>query len=106
MVSTIIRASDGIGFRLQGKSEIKEVDVVVNGARNQRKIAAKMQQMLQDQSDYRESRASLPDDEITKTVDPARPNEFWDGDDIVSRNEIITINVVNDKYIVSSKVPE
>ena len=94
MVSMIEKASDGKGFRLQNKSEIIESDVVVTGSRNQKKIAAKMQKMLQDQIDHRESRASLPDYEITKTIDPARPNEFWDGDDVVSRSEVITINVV------------
>lgn len=99
MVVMIERASDGKGLKLQNKSEVKESDVVVSGSRTSKKIAAKMQKILQDQIDHRISRASLPDDEITKTVDPDKSNEFWDGNDIVSRSEVITINVINNEYI-------
>lgn len=106
MVRTIRVASDGIGFHLDGEAEIKEADVIVSGQRTQRKVAAQMQRMLQDRIDYRVPRSSLPNDEPTKAADPAKPNIFWDGGDIVSRSEIVTISVVDGKYVPALRVTE
>ena len=44
---------------------------------------------LQTLLDYRVPRSSMPDDEPTKTADPAQPNFFWDGGDIVARSVIV-----------------
>lgn len=60
-----------------------------NQRNNPTLVVAAAQAALQAQLDVRTPRSSLPDDEPTKTVDPARPSFFWDGLDLVGRSVIV-----------------
>jgi len=102
MVATINRASDGIG--LQWKHTLTEysladVRLLVSGQKTTAKIIAAFETILQAELDTRIPRSSLPDDEDTKFTDPAQPNFFWDGDDLVARSETITIEFIDGKYL-------
>ena len=54
-------------------------------------IAAKATQLLQAMLDVRQPRTGLPADDPDKTVNPSRPNLFWDGLDLVGRGVKATI---------------
>lgn len=62
-------------------------------------MAAALQSALQAELDQRESIASLPDDEPSKTTDPARANEFWDDGDVVSRTTVALVWWDGGKYV-------
>lgn len=107
MVATIKRASDGEGLQWEtktGEFKISDIEKTVEGEKTSAKIAFKLQEELQAQMDFRVPIASLPDDEETKKTDPARPNFFWDGTDIVARSNIITVAYIDGKYIPTVRV--
>ena len=54
-------------------------------------VAAAVQKSLQDLFDVRIPRASLPLDDPDLLSDPARPNLFWDGTDLVGRSVKVTL---------------
>lgn len=96
MVAQLARASDGIGLRVVGvDAEHTEASVkamMLPRDRNKKnRVAAAMQVALQDDLDHREALADLPSDEPTKTTDSARPNEFWDDSDVVSRSTVALV---------------
>ena len=78
----------GAGEHPSGYMEIMYADIPGNSWNPQR--LAKFQEVAQQRIDFRVARSTLPDDEPTKTVDPARPDYFWDGNDIVARSVIIS----------------
>ena len=107
MVATIKRASDDDGLQWDHTTteyKISDVEKTVDGQTTTAKIAAKLQEVLQAEIDFRVPRSSLPDDEETKKTDPDRPNFFWDGDDIVARSNIITVEYVDGVYVPSVRV--
>ena len=107
MVATIKRASDGLGLQWDHtptEYKISDAEMLVSGQATPAKIAAKLQEVLQAELDFRVSRSSLPDDEETKSVDPQRSNIFWDGNDIVSRSNIVTVEYVDGMYIPTVRV--
>ncbi len=108
MVATIKRASDGEGLQWEGKTDYTltetKTTMDVGDQTNTTKIAAEMQRLLQADMDTRVLRSTLPDDEETKKVDPARDNFFWDGDYIVARSNIITVVYIDGKYIPTVRV--
>ncbi len=52
-------------------------------------VAEKMQGLLQGSQEVRVRLNSLPDDDPDKTIDPARPDLFWDGQFLVSRPVLV-----------------
>ena len=54
-------------------------------------IAAKATQLLQAMLDVRQPRGGLPADDPDKTINPNRPDLFWDGTDLVGRAVLVTI---------------
>ena len=63
------------------------------GAKNDPvQIASKATQLLQAQLDFRQPLSSLPLDDPDKTVNPNRPDLFWDGTDLVGRAIKVTIS--------------
>ena len=107
MVATVKKASDGEGLQWAHTAiehKISDVELLVDGDAAPEKTAAKLQEILQAEIDFRVPRSSLPDDEETKKIDPALPNFFWDGDDIVARNNIITVSYVDGNYVPTVRV--
>ncbi len=51
--------------------------------------AAALKQTLQDWLDVRQPISGLPVDDPDKTIDPARPDLFWDGSDLVGRGVLV-----------------
>lgn len=82
-----------IGIRLNGVGKDGFFEVlyanIPGNSWNQNRLNL-FTQRAQQLIDYRIPLADLPADEPTKTVDPARPDFFWDGTDIVSRSVIIS----------------
>ena len=96
-IQSIVRLYDGggveIGIRLNGVGkdgffEILYADIPGNSW-NQNRLN-KFTQRAQDLIDVRIPLADLPADDPAKTTDPARPDQFWDGTDLVGRNVIIS----------------
>lgn len=58
------------------------------------KVAAVLKELFQEDLTTRIRVRDLPDDEPTKTVDPARPDFFWEGHginrELVARSTIVT----------------
>lgn len=106
MVMTIDRASDGNGFKTP-RGEDLTVAVIrgrIGGNPTQKEIADRMQADLQAEIDLRVRRSTLPDDEETKSIDPAQPHIFWDGADLVTRNNIVGVSPEGDGYRLSIRV--
>lgn len=56
---------------------------------NREAKAAALKVALQDWFDFRQPVVDLPDDDPDKTADPARPDLFWDGGDLVGRGVVV-----------------
>lgn len=67
---------------------------------NPEKVAAKLTIELQRQMDVRQPINSLPDDDSDKTIDPARPDLFWDRStrELVGRSVIVTVTWNGSEY--------
>lgn len=67
------------------------------------KLAERLTQELQLQMDVRQPIDSLPDDDPDKTIDPARPDLFWDRStrELVGRAVIVTVAWNGSEYIPS-----
>lgn len=104
MVRSLEKASDGLGYKwadLPTEVTIADATALVSGQPTPAKIAAALTEALQAHIDVVEKRSSLPDDEPTKSVDPAQENIFWRGGDIVSRSDIVTVTHDGSEYVVS-----
>lgn len=62
-----------------------------NRRNNAAAVVAAVQQALQNALDVRIPRASLPLDDPDLLTDPARPDLFWDGPDLVGRSVLATV---------------
>ena len=61
-------------------------------------IAAKATQLLQAMLDVRQPRTGLPADDPDKTINPSRPDLFWDGTDLVGRAVLVTVTWTGAAY--------
>ncbi len=67
-----------------------------------------LENALQAQTDVRQRLNTLPSDDRDRTIDPARPNLFWDGPgqpgntDLVGRSTVYTVTWDGEKYQYSS----
>lgn len=107
MVRSISRASDSRGLKwTNSASEYREVDMeaLVGGGVTLEKIALVMQQMLQDEEDFVVARNTLPNDELTKTSNPNNSRQFWSGSTLITRSNIITIEIVNGEFVPTVRV--
>ena len=104
-VNRIDPLPDGADFRLgsigiwSDSTTRKSVDIAAarltlsGGARNRpADIAARTTALLQAQFDVRIPLADLPLDDPDRTTDPARPDLFWDGTDLVGRGVRLTVS--------------
>ncbi len=101
MVKSVERASDDQGLKWVHKLTevtVADAELMVISDPTPERIAMVMQTLLQLEIDSRIRRNQLPNDEPTKSVDPDQENIFWDGTDIVTRSDIITVSHVNGKY--------
>src|SRR5210317_2053738 len=85
--------ADEDGLRLLGAGpsgvlEILYADIPGNSWNANR--LAKFEERANQLLTKRQPIASLPDDDPDKTTDPARPDFFWDGSDLVARPVIIS----------------
>ena len=71
----------------------------LQGATNDDK-AQDLQDSIQDYLDDKVPIADLGDDDPDKTTDPALPTIFWDGDDLVSRSDLVSV-IYNNGYEIS-----
>ena len=55
-------------------------------------VAAAVQTALQNALDVRFARSSLPLDDPDLLIDPARPDLFWDGTDLVGRSVLVSLS--------------
>ena len=78
----------GAGNHPSGYLTIMYVDVPGNSW-NQNRLN-KFAERAQDLIDFRQPLDTLPDDDPDKTIDPARPDLFHDGGDLVGRSVIIS----------------
>ena len=70
-----------------GVQRLLYADIPGNGWPQQRLNRAR--DRLQDLLDFRQPLADLPVDDPDKTTDPALPDLFWDGNDLVGRNTVV-----------------
>lgn len=108
MVRQISRASDGIGLKWETSgTEYREVDIldlISTGGDANAKVAILLASLLQDEEDTVVKRSDLPSDEPTRTTNPNRTNIFWQGGNIVTRSNIITVEFVDGKYVPTVRV--
>lgn len=66
------------------------------------KLAEQLTTELQNQMDVRQPIDSLPDDDPDKTIDPDRPDLFWDRStrELVSRSVIVTVTWNGSEYVI------
>ncbi len=96
-VHKIVANADGIEIwpdsRFSNKRTSTETDVKdklpPQDKNDKTKIAAQMKIDLQNSIDHRDLRADMPSDDPAIISDPARPDFFWDGDDLVARAVIV-----------------
>jgi hypothetical protein len=68
------------------------------------RIAAVATSLLQSRVDTRIPRTSLPPDDPARLTDPARPNFFWDGLDLVAREGVVTVLWTGAQYTLEWRV--
>jgi hypothetical protein len=65
---------------------------LIGGAKNDPvQIAAKATTLLQDMFDVRQPLSGLPVDDPDKTINPKRPDLFWDGTNLVGRAIVVRV---------------
>lgn len=107
MVRQLSRASDGQGYKWHTSTKEylrTDLDALVSSPPTNEKVALLLQSLLQDEEDTVVKRSSLPNDESTKNTDPKRDNIFWQGGNIVTRANIVTVTVVDGELLVSVRV--
>ncbi len=108
MVRQMSRASDGIGYKWEtSATEYRQVDLeaLMTPPFTNEKTAILLQSLLQEEEDFVVKRSTLPQDEPTRTTDPASGNQFWStGGNITTRSNIVTVTVVDDEVVVSVRV--
>lgn len=78
------------GIRVYTDANIYFEGVAADFPGNRAAKEAALKVALQDWLDVRQPISDLPDDDPDKTTDPARPDLFWDGGDLVGRGVLVT----------------
>jgi len=77
---------------------INYVDLVGD---NQKAKALDLQGRLQDYLDVRMKKSDMASDDPDKTTNPNKKAMFWDGDNLVGRNTLVTVTLVEGLFSIA-----
>ena len=99
MIHAMIQGTDQVEIRCGSNcSHIYLFSDLQGGTPEDR--AADLQSKIEAELDTRTPLSSLPDDDPDKTMDPAQPKQFWDGDDLIGKSIEVTVSPLGDGYNV------